>query len=55
MVLADSGGWGRGGGEESVGGLLIDMAEDKGDVQPSKDIARAGVTRSFVQRPSVYS
>lgn len=29
-------------GKESVGGLLIDMAEDKGDVKPSNDMSRAG-------------
>lgn len=37
MVLTDGGGCGGGGcggggDEENVGGLLIDMAEDKGDV-----------------------
>lgn len=42
MILIDSGGYGGGGGEENVGGLLIDMAEDKGDVKPSNDMSRAG-------------
>ncbi len=42
MVLTDGGGCGGGGGEENVGGLLIDMAEDKGDVKPSNDMSRAG-------------
>jgi hypothetical protein len=38
-VLIDGGG-GGGGGEENLGGLLIDMAEDRGDVRPSNDISR---------------
>lgn len=32
----NGGGCGGGDGGEKVGGLLIDIAEDKGDVKPSK-------------------
>ena len=42
VVLTEGGGCGGGGGEENVGGLLINMAEDKGDVKPSNDMSRAG-------------
>ncbi len=42
MVLTDCAGCGGGGGEENVGGLLINMAEDKGDVKPSDDMSGAG-------------
>ena len=44
MVLTDGGGCGGsggGGGEENVGGLLIDMAEDKGDLKSLNDMLRA--------------
>lgn len=39
VVLTDDGGCRGGGGDENVGGLLMNMAEDKGDVKPSDDMS----------------
>lgn len=42
VVLTEDGGCRGGGDNENVGELLMDMAEDKGDVKPSDDMSGAG-------------